>query len=188
MNNPYNAPTADMSTQGDSSQTYQPRVFDMKGRIGRVRYIAYSMGVSMVLLFVLAIVAGLLIAMTGAGEGAIMLVTVLVYIPLIIVAFMMAIRRVHDMGHSGWMSLLILVPIANLWLLFAPGTQGANEYGPAPVKNTTGVILAAFSPILLSVVFGILAAIAIPAYQGYVMKAKAAQEESAPVSVEAAPE
>ena len=189
MNNPYNAPGADLSAHGGDTAPYQPKVFAMNGRIGRVRYIAYSMGVSMALLFGLVIVGALLAMMMGGGnEAMMMLLAVLLYIPLIAVAFIMAIRRVHDMGQSGWMSLLILVPLVNLWLLFAPGTHGANEYGPPPVKNSTGVILAAFSPILLSVVVGILAAIAIPAYQAYVMKAKAAQEQAAPVAVEDAPQ
>ncbi len=117
-----------------------------------------------------------------------MLIGILFYIPLFAVGFIMAIRRVHDMGYSGWLSLLILVPLVNLWFLFAPGTQGPNEYGPPPVKNTTGVIIAAFSPILLSVVIGILAAISIPAYQAYMMKAKAAQGQTAPTPSESVPD
>ncbi|MEJ7807935.1 MAG: DUF805 domain-containing protein [Telluria sp.] len=191
MNNPYNAPTADLSSLGDSSQPYQPKVFSMKGRIGRVRYLAYTTGVTMALVLVLVVVAAVLGVMSGGGDGAgamMAILAVLFYVPLFAALFIMAIRRVHDMGYSGWLSLVSIIPFVNLWLLFASGTQGANEYGPPPVKNSTGVIIAAFSPILLSVVFGIVAAVSIPAYQAYVAKAKAAQGQAAPAAVESAPQ
>ncbi len=186
MNNPYNAPTADMSTVGNIGETYQPKVFSMSGRIGRVRYLAYSMAISIALLVALAAVAGVAAAVTGGSQGVMLVLGLLFYIPMFAVGFIMAIRRVHDMGHSGWLSLLILVPIANLWLLFAPGTAGANEYGPAPVKNTTGVIVAAFLPFILMVVIGIVAAIAMPAYMGAMSKAQGVTEIPAlPVEGEA---
>ena len=36
------------------------------------------------------------------------------------------IRRMHDIGKSGWW---ILVPIANIFLLFKQSDKGANKYG-----------------------------------------------------------
>ena len=56
-----------------------------------------------------------------------------------------------------------------LWLLFAPGKKEHNNYGPHPVKNPIGiVILALIMPIVM---IGILAAVALPAYQDYVERA-----------------
>jgi uncharacterized membrane protein YhaH (DUF805 family) len=184
LNNPYNAPTADLSQGADSSQAYQPSIFSMKGRIGRLRYLAYSMIASLALMVAGSMFGGILAALMGGGQGAIMLLIVLIYVPLFAIGFIMAIRRVNDMGYSGWLSLLILIPLVNLWLVFAPGTKGVNEYGPPPVKNGTGLIFAAVLPFI--VVVGILAAVAIPAYQGYVTKAKAAQEMSVEPVEEAA--
>jgi uncharacterized membrane protein YhaH (DUF805 family) len=47
------------------------------------------------------------------------------------------IKRAHDRGRSGSFVLLFLVPVVSLWplieLLFLPGTNGANEYGPDPL-------------------------------------------------------
>lgn len=40
-----------------------------------------------------------------------------------------AIRRMHDVGKSGW---YCLIPIYNLILAFTPGQMGPNEYGPDP--------------------------------------------------------
>lgn len=47
-----------------------------------------------------------------------------------------AVRRLHDIGKSGWFYFIILIPlIGAIWLivLFATeGTRGDNEYGPDP--------------------------------------------------------
>ncbi len=45
------------------------------------------------------------------------------------------VRRLHDQDKSGWLMLLMFVPIANIVLLvfmFLEGTRGPNQYGPDP--------------------------------------------------------
>jgi uncharacterized membrane protein YhaH (DUF805 family) len=48
------------------------------------------------------------------------------------------VRRLHDVGKSGWFYFIILVPlIGAIWLLvlfFTEGQHGENQYGPDP-KN-----------------------------------------------------
>lgn len=50
----------------------------------------------------------------------------------------MVFRRAHDTGKSGWIWLLLLIPLVNLlplyWLLIEESQQGPNKYGP-PVKQ-----------------------------------------------------
>jgi uncharacterized membrane protein YhaH (DUF805 family) len=57
----------------------------------------------------------------------------------IIPGLAVTIRRLHDLGKSGWMFLIILIPIAGpIWLLVlecTDGTPGENEYGPNPKEN-----------------------------------------------------
>lgn len=48
------------------------------------------------------------------------------YIPTIAVA----VRRLHDTGHSGWW---MIVPFYNIYLLFKKGDEGYNEYGEDPI-------------------------------------------------------
>ena len=178
MNNPYSATTADLSAPAGGDATYQPRVFAMNGRIGRVRYIAYSMAIMLTLLAVAMVLGGIVAVAFGNSPFILMGIAALFYIAYIAGAFIITIRRAHDMGQSGWMSLLMLVPLVGLWFLFAPGTPTSNQYGPRPVPNTTGTILAAFSPLVFGVVVGIVAAIAVPMYQASLMNAAAAQEQS----------
>ena len=49
-----------------------------------------------------------------------------------------AIRRLHDIGKSGWYYLLFIIPIIGpIWLIIlfvTEGEQGDNKYGPNP-KN-----------------------------------------------------
>ena len=51
--------------------------------------------------------------------------TLAVLIPSIAVA----VRRMHDVGKSGW---FVLVPIYNFILVCTNGVQGDNEYGADP--------------------------------------------------------
>ena len=43
------------------------------------------------------------------------------------------IRRLHDIDASGWLTLLLFVPLANIilpiFLFFKKGTEGSNQYG-----------------------------------------------------------
>lgn len=54
----------------------------------------------------------------------------------IVVTSSFIVRRCHDLDKSGWWCLLTLVPIVNfiflIYLLFAKGTDGWNQYGPEP--------------------------------------------------------
>jgi len=46
-----------------------------------------------------------------------------------------AVRRLHDTGHTGWWLLLTFVPLGNIVLLVwfcLPSTWGPNRFGPMP--------------------------------------------------------
>jgi len=43
------------------------------------------------------------------------------------------VRRMHDVGKSGW---FLLIPIYNLILAFTEGEKGTNQYGPDPKETT----------------------------------------------------
>ncbi len=48
---------------------------------------------------------------------------------MIVPSIAVAIRRMHDVGKSGW---YCLIPIYSLILAFTAGNGGTNEYGPDP--------------------------------------------------------
>ena len=72
-------------------------------------------------------------AIRGLGYGPVYILYVLaVFVPGLAVS----VRRLHDVGKSGWMILISLIPlIGSIWLLLLLATDsdtGENEYGPSP--------------------------------------------------------
>ena len=57
----------------------------------------------------------------------------------LIPSIMVGIRRLHDIGRSGWWMLLNLAPCVGALVLLVfflqPGDIGANQYGPDPYGN-----------------------------------------------------
>lgn len=159
--NPYQAPAANVADAGELTQPVN--VFSVSGRIGRARYIAYGIG----FYFLFGAIGGLLAAVLGPAGMA---VWALAWLALMIIAFMLTIQRCHDFNMSGWLSLAMLIPLVNLMFLFIPGTDGPNRFGAPTPPNSVGVLIAAwFFPAL--VVIGIVAAVALPAYQDYQKRA-----------------
>ncbi len=64
----------------------------------------------------------------------------LVNLPILVLSMIVTARRLHDIGRSGWWSLLMLLPMLNLlvFLVLAvfPGETGSNKYGPPQGANT----------------------------------------------------
>jgi len=173
--NQYQAPQANVETQQEQILS-TPKIFGVSGRIGRVRYLAYTIGVPLLLLLVLALFGGITAAVIGIENPAIFVTFGgIFYIGALVFQFMATIQRCHDFDVSGWLSLLLFVPIAPLIFWFIPGTPRENNFGHPPIPNHAGVIIAALLMPLVFVV-GMLAAIAIPAYQGYLETARQSQQ------------
>jgi uncharacterized membrane protein YhaH (DUF805 family) len=170
--NPYSAPDAALDSGHDA--TYEPKVFSFSGRIGRMRYLAYSFGISFLLMFIVGFVTAVMGYM-GAAAGESMLgivvlgITTLVYIAVIVLSIGFARRRFNDLDRSGWWILTFLIPLVNLlvsiYLVFFPGSEGSNKFGPAPTDNSIGVLILGWTiPVLF--IAGIAAAVLIPQFAG----------------------
>lgn len=88
--------------------------------------------------FIFALVAILLDSVLGiAIEGGIYGPIYILYVlAMFIPGLAVAVRRLHDVGKSGWMILVALIPLVGaIWLLVLYVTDsdpGENEYGPNP--------------------------------------------------------
>jgi uncharacterized membrane protein YhaH (DUF805 family) len=174
--NPYETPQASLEYR--ASDVYdQTSPFSAAGRFGRAGYIAYAFGSYLVVVLVLAIVGAASSFLGNAGAMVLGGASVIAYVMFFAFSIIFMIRRLHDLNWSGWLSVLTIIPLANLIIaipcLFFRGTNGANNYGPPPKSNTTYTVVASIFVVLVTVaMIGVLAAIAIPAYQQYTQKAQ----------------
>ena len=176
------------------------RFFDAVSRIGRLRYFAYGMGIFLLILPAL-ILAGMLWALKMPFLGGVVIVAA--YIFMITMGIVFGVRRLHDLGWSGWWMLVtpvsVICTVCNFFglfpggvawlpllielavfvfylvLLFTPGTQGDNRFGPPPPPNSTWVIVGAWSFLIVPFFGGIVAAIAIPAYQDFIARSQTSE-------------
>jgi uncharacterized membrane protein YhaH (DUF805 family) len=171
--NPYAPPRANVANVDSDDEEYgEVNILTAGGRLGRVRYIGYTFGLT--LLF--GIIVGVIGAVMGNNESLLAVVGGVGYIVLFFISILLTIQRAHDMNSSGWLAILLLIPLVNLIFWVVPGTNGENTYGKKPPPNTTGVVLlACLLPLIF--VLGIVAAIAIPAYQDYVQRAQISQPQ-----------
>ena len=98
---------------------------------GRARRKEYWMYV----LFQLIIVYGILGIGMALESGVISGLGGLIALALIIPGIAVSVRRMHDVGKSGWILLIALIPLAGLYILYLSvldGDAGDNEYGPNP--------------------------------------------------------
>jgi uncharacterized membrane protein YhaH (DUF805 family) len=108
------------------------------GRAGRKEYWMF------VLFFIIfAIVAMVLdnilgIAIKNVRYGPIYILYVLAFL---LPGLAVSVRRLHDVGWSGWYLLLSFIPIVGAIILIVKycteGTPGTNQYGANPKENTS---------------------------------------------------
>ena len=142
------------------------KAFTTDGRIGRLRYLAWSMVLMLACLPLFGIAGGFFVASEILGG----LLMVVVGIAVAVVGIMIGVQRLHDIGWSGWLLLVTLVPIVgggfSLLMFIIPGSTAANRFGPPPPPNSRAVKILALLWVAI-IVIGIVAAIALPAYMGY---------------------
>jgi uncharacterized membrane protein YhaH (DUF805 family) len=127
-------------------------LFSLRGRLGRARYVAYSLG-GIVGVFLVMSLAGLALLLS-ASLGQMLYATfsiALLYGFLPVFFMILTIKRAHDFNAGGWLALLLLlVPVVNLMFWFIPGTRGDNNFGAQPEPAPPGIrIAAAVLPLLL---------------------------------------
>ena len=111
-------------------------IFTMQGRLNRKPFLLRGLALGILSLILSSVMGGL----AETSSTVLHLVSMLM-LPLILVcaagSLTLIIRRWHDLGRSGWFTLLLLIPLLNflvmLYLWFVRGTAGPNAYGEDPL-------------------------------------------------------
>lgn len=148
--------------------TFKEKMFSFEGRLNRLGYLWATLSL-----------LGICIVVDGVGIGLLMTQNVgLMVIGGLILAvavffgywavFALAAKRLHDIGHSGWLTLWVSIGGAILgtigsqnvavsvlssllllawgcYLYFCPGQKGTNRFGPQP--GSAEPILAPVAPV-----------------------------------------
>lgn len=123
------------------------KVFTVNGRIGRLRFLAWTLVLVVAMLAICSVIftvgLGILALSSTAGMVIGSLVGFVALVAFVCVSVQITVQRLHDLGWSGWLWFLHLVPFVGsifpILLMVLPGNAGANQYGAPPPRNSTAV-------------------------------------------------
>ena len=108
---------------------------DFTGRARRAEYWWFVL-MNFIVITAIAIVSLILYSVSDT-LGVLGIVIYAVYaLAVIVPGVAVAVRRLHDTNKSGWMILVVLIPLVGPILIlvfyFTDGDPGPNQYGPSP--------------------------------------------------------
>jgi uncharacterized membrane protein YhaH (DUF805 family) len=118
-------------TLQDAVRVCLTKYADFSGRARRSEYWWF-----VVFTAVASTVAGVLDALIGTQFGGTGVVQVLVALALLAPGLAVSVRRLHDVGQTGWWVLLLLIPVLGALVLivafYIRDSAPDNHYGPSP--------------------------------------------------------
>lgn len=164
---PYTAPRSEIDWV-DYGAYNDSKFYSLNGRIGRIQYLAYPMVcyfvIFLIVFFLFFSFGGLASVFAGdiSGQmsGTLLTMLILIMPVMVYVTFSMTIRRLNDVNKTGWLSLLLFVPVAqtllHLYLLFARGDEGVNDYGLPPKPPSRALVFIGVGLPILFLIFAII--------------------------------
>ncbi len=106
------------------------------GRSGRAEYWYF---------FLFNIIISIALHIISSAIGDEMNILSLIYgLAILVPGLAVIVRRLHDIGKSGWMILILFIPfIGVIWaivLLATKGQPGENKYGPNPNMPSSSAV------------------------------------------------
>lgn len=143
-NSAYQAPVANLDNDKDAVEQ-DFRYSNWQGRMGRLKYLQLSFFVPTIVFFgYLFLFFLLLYFLDGANEYKVLSAVedyILWGVSLILIVsfanwIWLSIQRAHDIGASGWLALLVFIPLLHFVLFLIPGEEEKNKFGFPPKENT----------------------------------------------------
>lgn len=151
-------------TLAQSARSLGRAPFKLSGRVARSEFwwsqlfLAAVTGIVSLLVWLTRLVGG-----SFAVDLVLSGVTSIAVVSLLVITIGLGSRRLHDAGRSGWLQLLVLIPlvgwIALLVMLLLRGTSGENRHGPIslPVgtRRSGGVVALTIAGLMATLALGI---------------------------------
>lgn len=130
---------ANFTVLSDFKREFLERYFNFNRRTSRRAFLGYCLIQMLISTAIIAIVYLVTVKMNSIeailyGSGIIFFSILLTNLIFLIPNVATTVRRLHDIGKSGWWYLLIGIPFINLYVLYlllSSGNKGENIYGPA---------------------------------------------------------
>lgn len=135
---PHVARPANMMSIMDATKSCFQQYVGFSGRASRSEYWFFylSFVVAAIGMLVLTIVSAFVL---DALAGLMGMLTMVAYLAFILPFISVSVRRLHDLGKSGWMFLVVLIPIVGGILLLvwfvSDGQPHDNAYGAVPTNT-----------------------------------------------------
>ncbi len=139
-----------LSIWGFFKRAISQKYFDFEGRARRKEYWSFALFYMLICSIVsgggMVLLKGVVVEgqvggnnyMASSGVVVVMVFFLLMF-AFLIPSLSVLVRRLHDIGLSGWMILISFVPMIGSLVLFVmmvwPTSAGRNEYGPAPMHQ-----------------------------------------------------
>lgn len=108
---------------------------NFEGRARRREYWMFILAY-FIIYFAVAIVAAILSSISGTLGSIVYGLLSLGALAVLVPSLAVGVRRLHDIGKSGWFLLVGLIPLVGaIWLIIllaTDGTPGENQYGKNP--------------------------------------------------------
>ena len=124
-------------------------IISTQGRIGQKRYFLASVIIPFITFWSFASLAGLISHLGSVASIISYAVLGVAAIAMLFMLVRLTIQRCHDFNANGWLSLLAIIPLANIIFALIPGTNGLNGYGEPPEPDTSIINLAFYGLIFL---------------------------------------
>ncbi len=115
----------------DAVKVCLSKYVDFSGRARRSEYWWF-----VVFDLIVSIVASIIDAIIGTRSGSFGLIEGLAALALLLPGLAVGARRLHDVGKTGWLQLLGIIPVIGALILifgfFIRDSEPDNAYGPSP--------------------------------------------------------
>jgi len=129
----------EQDTQPIIARYSQVRILSTDGRIGRFEYFFYSLVIPFLVFWITAALAGIANHFGELGQAIAYVLLAAGLGAALIIHIQLTIQRCHDFNASGWLTLLLVLPLANLLFWVIPGNAHTNRFG-APTRAPSSLL------------------------------------------------